>query len=326
MFKRVFLTFVAALMAFPAVSQTCGNADLIEALTEQERARLDALVAPHPYPEGNLWKAEKPGSTVTVVGTLHIPDPRLQPLVKKVRPYLDSADLLILEATSDDQMGLQAMAMRNPELFFITTGPTLIDLLGDDVWAEAKARFEALGVPGVMAAKFQPWYASLTLSLAPCAMQVIQSGEKGFDRQLEDRAKRRSVPIATLDDPEQLLAMFTGADQAQQLEYLRLSLETTTDTAAAMSTLMKAYFEGRVREAWEHSRILIDQLDIPDGEEIFDEVNQVILVDRNKSWEPKIASLVSGKNVVLAVGAAHLSGETGVLRALERAGYKISPL
>ena len=56
---------------------------------------------------------------------------------------------------------------------------------------------------------------------------------------------------------------------------------------------------------------------------LFEEVNQKVLIDRNVDWEPKISEMVEGRDVVLAVGAAHLSGETGVLRALERAGYTI---
>ena len=43
-------------------------------------------------------------------------------------------------------------------------------------------------------------------------------------------------------------------------------------------------------------------------------------------WEAKLPDLLEGKNAVLAVGAAHLSGETGVLRALERMGYDVEPL
>jgi uncharacterized protein YbaP (TraB family) len=56
---------------------------------------------------------------------------------------------------------------------------------------------------------------------------------------------------------------------------------------------------------------------------LFDEMNAALLVGRNQDWEPKIAALVENKDVVLAVGAAHLSGEDGVLRSLERAGYSV---
>ena len=49
-----------------AFAQACGTVDLIAELGSEDRARLDALVAPHPFPEGNLWVAEKDGLSVLV--------------------------------------------------------------------------------------------------------------------------------------------------------------------------------------------------------------------------------------------------------------------
>ena len=111
-----------------------------------------------------------------------------------------------------------------------------------------------------------------------------------------------------------------------QLEGLRIALEAQTYDAAATSTLIESYFDERVREGWEFARILIERAEIDGGAEMFEEMDGTLLVGRNLDWEPQIAELVAGKNVVLAVGAAHLSGESGVLRALERAGYVLERL
>ena len=327
MFKR--LCFLAFLAAFPiqAMAQTCGTRNLITELGADDRARLDALVAPHAYPEGNFWQATKGNTTVTVVGTIHIPDPRLAPIVDGLRDTVANADLLILEATAEDEAGLASLAAEKPEMFFITEGPTLIDILGEEEWAKVNERLAALGIPGFLAAKFQPWYLSLTLAIPPCALSVIQSGEKGLDRQLEDIANAAGVPLAALDDTEAVLMLFANEPLEDQLDGLRITLETQADGDAASSTLIQAYFDGRVRESWEFGRIQVEQAGIENGAELFEEVNQSLLIGRNEDWEPKMNALIEGKeDVVIAVGAAHLSGESGVLKALERAGYAISPL
>ena len=93
--------------------------------------------------------------------------------------------------------------------------------------------------------------------------------------------------------------------------------------AASASTFIEAYFDGRAREAWEFVRIQIDQMGIEDGEALFEETNQKILIDRNRAWEGKLPALIEGRDAVIAVGTAHLSGEDGVLRALERMGYSV---
>ena len=321
------LAFLIALL-FPvsALAQSCGTDDLIATLNAEDRARLDALVAPHPYPTGNLWKATKGDATVTVVGTIHIPDPRLSAIVERVRPALESADLLILEASAEDEKGLHTLVAQKPEMFFITVGPTMIDLMGEADWASIAERLSARGIPAFFAAKFQPWYLSMTLAIPPCAMKAMQSGKKGLDRQLEVIAAARGTEVATLDDTEEVLRFFADEPLEKQLEGLRAGLKAQTYDEAATSTLIKSYFDERVRESWEYGRILIEDAGIENGAVLFEELNQTLLVGRNRDWEPKIAKLVAGKNVVLAVGAAHLSGESGVLRALERAGYSLTRL
>ncbi|MCG6882415.1 MAG: TraB/GumN family protein, partial [Silicimonas sp.] len=110
----------------------------------------------------------------------------------------------------------------------------------------------------------------------------------------------------------------------EQIEGLRMMLSMKVENDAELTTMVERYFLGKAREVVEYSRMTLEETDIPI--EVFDEMMQSILEDRNAAWEPKIVALVEGKDAVIAVGAAHLSGESGVLRALERAGYQVEPL
>ena len=52
---------------------------------------------------------------------------------------------------------------------------------------------------------------------------------------------------------------------------------------------------------------------------------------RNESWIAPIETAASeaaasGREIVVGFGALHLAGEQGVLRLLERAGWRISPI
>ena len=325
MFRSIVFALTSLLLPTAAIAQSCGTENLLDSLSDTQSARLEELVADHPFPQGILFKAIKPGSEVTVAGTIHIPDPRLQPIIEKLRADVTSADLLILEATTEDQAGLQARATTNPDLFFFTEGPTLIDLLTEDEWAEITERLSAIGIPGFLAAKFKPWYLGLTLAIPPCIVSQLATGAKGLDASLQTIAEDANVEIATLDDIDALLNLLSGDPLDEQLDGLRLSLELQGDGDVMTSTLVESYFQGRIRETWELGRILIEESGFENATQLFDDMNNNILVGRNKDWEPKIADLVEGKDAVLAVGAAHLSGESGVLRALERAGYEITP-
>ena len=59
----------------------------------------------------------------------------------------------------------------------------------------------------------------------------------------------------------------------------------------------------------------------------YPDIYQVILVQRNRSWIPKLEALsASGKRYFVVVGALHLIGTDGVLTLLEKDGYKIEQL
>lgn len=314
---------IAFTFATPLWSQCVGR-NLIETMSSQDRSALAQAVAGHPYPEGNLWMATKGGSEVLVVGTVHIPDPRLDPIVARVAPVLRAADTLILEATAEDQMALQRVMTERPDVAFLTEGPTLIDLLGEPLWAEVSNELNRRGIPPFMAAKFRPWLLSMTLAIPHCAMTAITSGQSGLDGRLEVIAREAGLDIASLDDPESLLDTLSQGSLDEQIDMLRLTLSIDMNSEDAMATTLDSYFGGRHRELWEFSRVLAADMDIDDA--VFDQLESDLLDKRNDAWEAKLPALLGSDRSVIAVGAAHLSGETGVLRALERMGYALAPL
>lgn len=321
---RFILPALFAVWPALVLAQSCGTRDLISELGADRRAELQELTNAHPYPEGNLFRADAPGSAVTIVGTLHLPDPRHARMVKVVRRSIETADLLILEATSEAQMEIQAMTANRPDLFFLTEGPTLIDLLSEEEWSHLTEELADYGIPGFMAAKFKPWFLGMTLAMPPCALSAVQQGEKGLDGLLETVARDAGTPIAQLDDIEALMLLLAGDPLERQIEGLRMWLDMKVDGSAEITTMIERYFQGKAREAVEFSRLLLEDRNVPVA--MFEDMMQSILENRNAEWEPKIIELVAGKDAVLAVGAAHLSGESGVLRALERAGYTITRL
>ena len=52
----------------------------------------------------------------------------------------------------------------------------------------------------------------------------------------------------------------------------------------------------------------------------------LLLYNRNADWANKLAGLMPGNSLVVAVGAGHLPGEKGVLNLLRKAGYRVDPV
>ncbi|MEY3100443.1 MAG: hypothetical protein RIS63_1345 [Bacteroidota bacterium] len=51
-----------------------------------------------------------------------------------------------------------------------------------------------------------------------------------------------------------------------------------------------------------------------------------LIVKRNQKWIPIITELIQKNPTFIAVGAAHLPGNDGVLNLLKEAGYTITPI
>ena len=91
-------------------------------------------------------------------------------------------------------------------------------------------------------------------------------------------------------------------------------------------TLMHQYFAEEHAAALEVSRIVALR-DTPMTQDAFDAAwdafIDVILNQRNLAWMDRIAENTA-ERIVIAVGAGHLGGDTGLLNLLEQAGYTIT--
>ena len=52
----------------------------------------------------------------------------------------------------------------------------------------------------------------------------------------------------------------------------------------------------------------------------------LLLYNRNRKWARELDTLLHGKSLLIAVGAAHLPGKEGVIELLRREGYTVDPV
>ena len=118
------LFFLLAALRCRFRRKACGTEDLIDTLSDADRARLDALVAPHPYPEGNFW-TRREGRLYRHRGRHH-PYPRPAVVAassKTVRPALEQRRPPDPRILGHDEEGIQRLVADKPGMFFITEGP-----------------------------------------------------------------------------------------------------------------------------------------------------------------------------------------------------------
>ncbi len=328
-FRLILATLLVCTLAMPVGAQ-CVGASFYDRLTTTDRATLDSIAAETPFGRGLIWTATRGDATLTVVGTMHITDPRHATLLARIAPAIARADLLLVEATKDDEAAMRAAMAADPGIMFITDGPTLIDRLDGETWNTLKNAAESRQIPGFMTAKMQPWFLMVTLAIPTCAMAGIQAGGRGLDQMIMQSADDNAVPVQALESWRTMFDLLTGTSFDEQVAMLKTAIMPEDLLSEMYVALQDDYFAGRVAEIWEMSRLsmnYIPGMDLAEAEAGFAQTEQLLLINRNAAWVPVIEAAAAGKkSVVVAFGAAHLPGENGVLRLLEQQGWAIAPL
>ncbi|SFN27193.1 hypothetical protein SAMN05216224_103269 [Thioclava dalianensis] len=313
-------------LALPASAQ-CTGTNLFDAMPASERTRLTLAAHSAPFAQGLLFEARKDGMMITLAGTYHLPDPRHAKLSRKVADALKGAKQLLVEAGPKEEARLQEAMTSDPKLMF-SSGPTLPELLSPEDWARTKDALSAHGMPAFLAAKMRPAFVAMTLSLPPCAVREMGSGEMGLDKVLMQDAKTEGVPVHALEPWDTVFALFNAISQRESLEMLRAAVIGAPLADDMGVTMADLYFRGEPRLIWELARA-----QAIDGGMSAKEVDaqmklseDLLMVGRNRNWLPEIEAAAKAGPVVVAVGALHLSGKAGLLALLRADGWKISRL
>ena len=324
---RILSALFCFLLPITAIAQ-CQGDDIFSSLSEEAHADLQNRVAATEYGQGLYWRVEKDGQVMNILGTMHLHDPRHGALVDRVAHQLDTADLVLVEATLQDQVDMQVYMANNPDLVSINSGPTLPELLDDATWQTLRAAAQSRGLPGFLAAKMQPWFLAMSLSIPPCAMGALLAGEVGLDGLIMERAATLNIPVAPLEAWQDTLALLSSGTQDEQLDALRASAIEPAIHDAIITALINAYFDENMALGWHMSFVLqefVPNLTPARYAEQMATLEQQLLIERNLNWIPVIeTAAATHDNLFIAFGAAHLIGEDGILNLLQNKGWAIT--
>ena len=326
---RLLLPVLLAILGSPATA-LCSGPDIRDLLSDADRAAVAEAVASTPFAQGILYEAERDGTHLTIIGTMHLYDPRLVPLSERTAPLIANSDLLLVEAGREEQAALTNAMSTDPTLIFMPDGPTLPERLDEATWQAVAQAVGDRGVPAMLASKMQPWYIGLMLAIPPCAMTDLALWLEGLDGIVMDQADAAGVPVQALEPWDTLFTLMRSDPIDVQVDQLRLALSPPDLQAAMFGTMLDSYFDGRIAELWEVSRVathLLPDVNQAEADALFDLSERQLLADRNAAWIPVILDAAKDHDrITVAVGAAHLPGDDGLLNLLSALGWAVGPL
>ena len=322
------VVFVLLIAFSPAAQAACAGENLFDKLDAQTRIALRVKADAAPFARGLVWRATRGDDVLTLLGTYHFDDPRHEALRDTIAPILQDAALLLVEAGPEEEAALIAEMTRNPAVMF-ETGATLPERMEEDDWKRLSAATAERGIPGFLAAKMKPWYVAMTLSMSPCAMAEVAQGVKGLDGQVIALAQAQGVPIRPLEPYDTVLGLFEQIPDEEQIDMIVAALATAEKADDYTRTLADAYFDEEARLIWEFTRHETEAYSGLSEEEVAAQMEfteQLLMTDRNEAWIPVIETALESGQVVLAAGALHLPGTTGLLALLQDRGFMIERL
>ena len=191
-------------------------------------------------------------------------------------------------------------------------GRGLDDLLGSEA-AAVHAAAERRGIDLAPLAPFEPWFASLVVTVQSAMKQGL-AAEHGVEQIVAAAAERDRKPVTGLETTDGQLQLFDRLPGALQGQLLLKTIEESDDDGAKLEALVDAWKRGDLAA--------LDGLMSQEFEE-FPELRASLVVERNRRWVEQILPLLDDdRDYLIVVGALHLVGTDGVPALLLRRGVR----
>lgn len=268
-----------------------------------------------------LWKIEGHGY---LFGTIHLTDPAVATIPDAAKKAIEQSDAVFCEIKMDSPTLLKAALLMQSDK------ETLTEILPKDLLALAQSELERIS-PALRVESFEQmrvWaFAALFTQLEdslknpgalPLDMKIFSLGEE---------LKKQTGGIETV---EEQVGTFEKLTRAEQILFLRSSLNTLVETRkqgrSPVREMREAYLTGELDRLHKFVNEWSESADLAE-KKLNDKLLDILLWQRNKLMAQRIAARLRAaldKKFFFAVGAAHLYSDSGLIRLLEKSGFKIT--
>lgn len=266
----------------------------------------------------SVWKVSKGEHYFYLGGTIHVLSAQDHPLPKPFFVAYADANRVIFE-TDLDAISSPAYQSKIMSTMSNPGNLTLVKQLDRKVYNELKAFIISRGLTPAQFSAFQPWAASLMLTM----MEYQRLGmlpEYGVDAHFNKLALDDKKERASLETPEVQLAVLSSMSSIEPNEFIEYTLEDLERLPDLINGMKIAWRTGNIDSLAEHAMIEKMKSDFPS-------IYKTLLTDRNKHWMKQLVLFNNNPNIeFVLVGALHLYGDDGLLALLKAQGFNLELL
>ncbi len=251
-----------------------------------------------------------------VFGTFHSDSPTLKPILDQALKALDKSTRLVLEiiVTPKSQIKtLKTMMLQNGH-------PGLHTLIPRPLFDTAVVKLgPILNQNADMINRYTPWGLALIVQYpSPEDDGVV------LDQKLQEAAQSKGKRVYAVETIEEQLTLFTSLSPLEQQGFLEATLQQI-NTMDAMFKELNSYYLAQDLAAIERmSDRMFDEMAV--RHPALTKKLKAGLIDNRNKLMLKRALTHLDQPTLIAVGALHLPGETGLLHAFESEGFAVYPV
>lgn len=243
-------------------------------------------------------------------GSMHIiPKREFQPF-KQVDKLLKTSDRLILEMEIDVPLKTK---MEWAKMMILPDGVLISDFMNEEDFTQLKSY-------AVDTLEVKEFLFNTYLKLKPFAFysalipHAIGKKIEGYELHFSKIAKKEEIPTIGLENFEFQMGIFDSIPNMRQVE---MFFSDTIDLKKEMTEMLDLYFS---QDIYKMASLISEE----DSE--YADFESELLSLRNENWSGQLESLMHEYSCFIAVGAAHLAGEYGLIKMLREKGYTVKPI
>jgi hypothetical protein len=267
------------------------------------------------FAKGLLWQVSRAGVAPSYVfGTIHLPDPRALEIPSPVLAALGRTRLYAMESPQGEGHDWQLYEAAQFE-----DGRTLPGVIGADTYDRVRAALAPRAIPETVLARLKPWAALANIVVTPEGYAHVT-----LDQRLLALARERRLKVEALEGTEEHIAVFDGIPLDSQVAMLRHTLEHRDALAAMIEPTLQAWLRRDLAGIHAvNERIAARYPAMAPHYRVF---MRHVVEHRSVTMAHRLHLRLRTGGVFVAVGATHLYGDKGLLRLIERQGYRVRRL
>lgn len=194
---------------------------------------------------------------------------------------------------------------------------TLKDFVSDEDYKLVQDFFNEMGLPLMFLERMKPMFLSAFTDMDMNPESLKNGDMKSYEMEIYDLAKSTDKHVSGLETMEFQLQLFDEIPYDVQARMLVDGIKNkSNENAENLDELIKIYKSEDISSM--AALIGKDENSSP-------EIQEKLLINRNKNWIPIITKASKEQSCFYAVGAGHLGGKTGILQLLRDKGYTVKP-